>query len=208
MRNFIKIFFISTTLIGCMSNGNYLDNIKNKCKIYNSDSFTINLSDDEIENNKFEKIDDKFYLEYVENNSLLRKRNETKDNTWGANHYYYGVSENDNFYFVFIFESFHLDIAENKIFLFVLDKSSNLIETKLVSELTHFSGAEQKIQSEFKVNTLTVSNILDAIDGSKYNEETKEINYTRDSVVEKFDCSQWKNIERISKDSIRSEFWN
>lgn len=65
-----------------MSNGNYLDNIKNKCKIYNSDSFTINLSDDEIENNKFEKIDDKFYLEYVENNSLLRKRNETKDNTW------------------------------------------------------------------------------------------------------------------------------
>ena len=167
--------------------------------------FEMKLSEGDVTERNFRKIDTGFYEGYIKGNEIFREWNiSQEEDYWGAYHYHWGATQRENMHLILVYEHFTLDDAEDKLFMLAIDRDGKLINVVQVAELTHYPESVRRTSALIEENELTVFSVFDRVAGDITPDSVK---YVKDSITSRYSLANWRNIIRIQSDSNKVEYW-
>ena len=180
-------------------------------KKFSGDSIRIFIADEELYDSILLPVSDKFYKQFIENNSLFENKRYSADYAEGANvsHYYWGQIETSlDYKFLLISQREELDFPVDKVFLFVFGRNDNLLSVTPVAELGYYPGGHDKGYSTLHKHKLLkyISVQEDIMDEDFADKKNPKYLYEKDSITIKYVFQEGK-FYRTYIDTVKTSYW-
>lgn len=182
-----------------------------RVKKYSGDSIRIFIADEELYDSALLPVSDKFYEQFMKNNSLFENKRYSTDFAEGSNisHYYWGqIETSPDYKFLLIAQREELDFPIDKVFLFVFGRNHNLVSVTPVAELGYYPGGQ-----DIRYSTLLGNKMLEfvsvqesIIDEDNSEEGNPKYFYVKDSTIIRYAFNSGK-FKRTYIDTLTSNYW-